>query len=146
MRVAAAAILATLLVSSGPTLARDMRPAEERDHSFSANLSSCDDGAVLGHIASYFATREARFWGSSLKIDYFENVQTVAERPWGLDTIPRRFCTVTAMLSDGVKRQVDYSVRSGLDFVGIGTSNVDWCVRGIDRAHSQSANCKMARP
>lgn len=144
---AVAAIVATLLLSASPALSRELRPAEEREYGgFSANLAACDDGAVLGHIANYFATRESHFWKSSLRIEYFQDVRDVAERPWGLDTIPRRFCRVTAMLSDGVKREVDYSIRSGLGFAGLGTSSVDWCVRGIDRAHAQSPYCTMARP
>lgn len=145
MRVVAA-IVATLLISTSPVLAREMRPAEERDHGFSADLATCDDAAVLGHISNYFAAREGRFWDSPLRIEYFENVKTVAERPWGLDTIPRRFCTATVLVSDGVKRRVDYSIRSGLGFAGLGTSSVDWCVRGLDRAHAQSPLCKMAQP
>lgn len=145
MRVVAA-MIATLLISASPALARDVMPAEERDHSFSADLAACDDGAVLGHISNYFATRESRFWGSSLRIEHFENVEVVAERPWGLDMIPRRFCKVTAVMSDGKRRQVDYSVRSGLGFAGLGTSSVDWCVQGLDRSHGQSPYCRMAQP
>ncbi|MEN3931243.1 hypothetical protein WJT86_09255 [Microvirga sp. W0021] len=145
MRVMAA-VLTTLLISSSPVMARDMRPAEERDHSFSADLASCEDGAVLGHIANYFATKESHFWGSSVRIQHFENVRKVADRPWGLDTIPRRFCTATALLSDGQYHEVDYSIRSGLGFVGLGTSSVDWCVRGYDRSHTYSPSCKLAQP
>ncbi len=140
------AVAVALLISSAPALARDLRPAEERDHPFSADLAACDDAAVLGHISNYFGQREFQFWASPLRIVHFENVRPVSSRPWGLDMIPRRFCTATALVSDGVKREVDYSVRSGLGFAGLGTSDVDWCVRGLDRAHVQSPYCRMAQP
>jgi len=142
---AAAAIIATILISATPAIARDVRPAEIREQSFSGSVPACDDGAVLGHISSYFALREFKYWNSPLRIVHFEGVQSVATRPWGLDHIPRRFCSATVLVSDGVKRRVDFSVRSGLGFAGMG-SGVDWCIQGLDRNHAQSPNCRMAQP
>jgi len=62
-----------------------------------------------------------------------------------LDYIPRRFCTGTAILSDGVKRRIDYSVREGLGLIGV-TWGVDYCVLGLDRNWAYAPACQMARP
>ena len=44
----------------------------------------------------------------------------------GAGAIPRRFCTGTALVSDGYKRRVEFSVRDGLGFLGTGWGT-DWC-------------------
>ena len=67
-----------------------------------------------------FETTESRFWNSSLKIVGFERVRQVAWRPWGLDYIPRRYCTGTVVVSDGYKRRINFSIREDLGFIGIG--------------------------
>ena len=62
-------------------------------------LPPCD--AALGTIASRFAQKEGRFWNSNLQILDFERVREIAFRPWANGTIPRRFCTAVATVSDG---------------------------------------------
>ncbi len=93
MKWLAALISCTLL--SAPVLAREITPAERREIPFDATLPACADPSVLAEISSDFATKESRFWNSSLRIVGFEQVRQVAWRPWGLDYIPRRFCTGT---------------------------------------------------
>jgi hypothetical protein len=69
----------------------------------------------------------------------------VAWRPWGLDTIPRRFCTGTVTISDGSRRRIDYSVREDLGIIGA-EYGVEWCVAGLDRNWAYNPACKMAQP
>src|ERR1039457_6370997 len=71
-------------------------------------LPPCE--AALGKIASRFAQKEGRFWNSDLQILGFERVQETAFRPWAADTIPRRFCSAVALVSDGHKHAVNYSI------------------------------------
>ena len=65
--------------------------------------AACADPAVLQNISSRFSHKEGRFWNSGLQLLAFERVQEVAWRPWGLDYIPRRYCTGTVVVSDGFK-------------------------------------------
>ena len=51
-------------------------------------------------------------------IHSYDSIERTAWRPWGLDFIPRRFCTAVATTSDGVRRRVDYSVRESLGIIG----------------------------
>jgi hypothetical protein len=75
----------------------------------------------------------------------YKKIRPVAWRPWGLDYIPRRFCTATAILSDGTKRRIDYSVREDLGIIGA-TWGVDYCVLGHDHNWAYAPACQMARP
>ena len=85
-------------------------------------VPACEYG--LGVIASRFATKEGRFWNSDLQILSFEKVRQVAFRPWADNTIPRRFCTATALVSDGKKRQVERNTRTAYQGVIAGVSRV----------------------
>lgn len=134
-----------LLAPLSALAAGDRVPAEHRLLPWNAAIPGCQDGSVLGEIASRFADKEARFWNSALTIVGYERIRPLAWRPWGLDTIPRRFCTATATTSDGRKRRVDYSVREGLGVIGA-TWGVEWCVSGLDRNRAYAPDCRMARP
>jgi hypothetical protein len=139
------AVLVSCAVMSLPAVAREINPAERREVPYDASLPSCDHPSVLADIASDFATREDRFWNSALRIVGFERVHQVAWRPWGLDFIPRRYCSGVALVNDGRKRQVDFSVREDLGFIGFGWGT-QWCIVGLDRNYAYAPRCKQARP
>lgn len=146
------AALISCMVLSAPALSREINPAERRERShelslrqYNASLPSCADPAVLNNVASNFEGKERRFWNSELKILAFENVQQVAWRPWGLDYIPRRYCTGTVVVSDGYRHRLNFSIREDLGFIGIGW-NVDSCVDGFDRNYAYAPHCKQAAP
>jgi hypothetical protein len=106
-------------------------------------LPPCE--AALDKIASRFAQKEAEFWNSNLQILDFERVREIAFRPWAAGTIPRRFCSAVALVSDGRKHGVSYWI--GEDTGMIGASwGVEWCVVGLDRNWAYNPACKMARP
>ncbi|MDO8878700.1 MAG: hypothetical protein Q8M24_17495 [Pseudolabrys sp.] len=110
---------------------------------YDGHLPACD--AALGKIASRFAHKEGRFWNSNLEILGFEKVRQTAFRPWAKHTIPRRFCSAVALVSDGRKRRVDYWIGEDTDMIGVGWG-VEWCVAGLDRNWAYNPACKMARP
>ena len=141
------AILLTcsVLALAAPALAREMRPAEKRELPYDTQLPACHDLAVLEKIASKFAEKEFKFWQSTLTIVQYDQIRPLAWRPWGLDYIPRRFCTGKVIVSDGTRHQIDYSVREDLGLIG-GTWGVEWCVMGLDRNWAFNPACKMARP
>ncbi len=106
-------------------------------------LPECD--AALGTIAARFAQKEGRFWNSDLQILGFERVRQIAWRPWAAGTIPRRFCSALALVSDGRKHAVHYSIGEDTGMIGM-TWGVEWCVAGLDRNGAYNPRCKMARP
>ena len=106
-------------------------------------LPACE--AALEVIAQRFAQKEGRFWNSPLQILQFDAVRETAYRPWARGTIPRRFCSAVAYVSDGLKHRVNYWI--GEDTGMIGASwGVEWCVVGLDRNWAYNPRCKMARP
>lgn len=144
MRLAILAIFCALALASA-TAAREMTPAEKRIYPYDTQIPACHDVAVLEKIASYFAEKESKFWQSSLRISEYEQIRPVAWRPWGLDFIPRRYCTGKVITSDGMRRRIDYSVREDLAIIG-SNWGVEWCVQGLDRNWAYQPDCKMARP
>jgi hypothetical protein len=106
-------------------------------------LPPCE--AALNTIASRFAQKEGRFWNSDLQIVGFGRVREIAFRPWAPETIPRRFCTALAKVSDGRQHTVNYSIGEDAGMIGM-TWGVEWCVVGLDRNWAYNPACKMARP
>jgi hypothetical protein len=112
---------------------------------YDAIVPACEDPAALSKIQARFAEKESSFWNSALEIVEFVRVRQVAFRPWAVDTIPRRFCTGTAVISDGARRRVNYWI--GEDTGMIGASwGVEWCVVGLDRNWAYNPACRMALP
>jgi len=111
---------------------------------FDSQLPACDNSWALGTIQHRFATKEGRFWNSDLRIESIEQVQEVAFRPWADGTIPRRFCTGRALISDGKVRTVLYSIIEDSGMIGAHWG-VQWCVVGLDRNWAYNPRCKMAR-
>ena len=137
--------LAAILPITGAPDAREVTPAEKRTIPYTAELPVCGDPGVLALVSNQFAEKEAQFWNSELTIVEYERIHPLAFKPWGLDMIPRRFCTATATLSNSQRHRVDYSVREDLDFLGNGWG-VEFCVQGLDRNWAFAPACRMARP
>ena len=138
-------ITVALFTLAGSVGAREITSAEKRVFPYDTQIPACHDVAVLEKIASYFAEKEAKYWQSSLRIAEYEQIRPLAWRPWGLDYIPRRFCTGKVITTDGVKRRIDYSVREDLAVIGV-SWGVEWCVHGLDRNWAYQPACQMARP
>ena len=112
---------------------------------YDAVLPSCDTPAALAKIQARFATKESRFWNSDLQIVEFDGIREVAVRPWAEGTVPRRFCSGRALISDGRWRPVRYSIVEDGGMIGANWG-VQWCVVGIDRNWAYNPNCKAAGP
>ncbi|HEX3710844.1 MAG TPA: hypothetical protein VHV56_13285 [Pseudolabrys sp.] len=100
---------------------------------------------ALDTIASRFAEKESRFWNSDLQILGFDRVRQIAFRPWAAGTIPRRFCSAVATVSDGRRHTVRYWIGEDTGTIGA-TWGVEWCVVGLDRNWAYNPRCKMAGP
>lgn len=132
--------------SAGHGSARvDIDPAEEREFPYDADIPGCQHTPVLEMISDQFAEKEDQYWKSRLTIAGFEQIQRTAWRPWGLDYVPRRFCSAVVTMSDGAKRKIDYSVRESGGAFGA-SFGVEFCVHGLDRNWAYSPACLAARP
>ncbi len=141
-----ATLLTCCVLALAPAaLAREITPAEKRLFPYDTQLPACHDLAVLEKISSYFAEREAKYWQSSLRLVAYEKIRPVAWRPWGLDYIPRRFCTGTVVVSTGTRHRIEYSIREDLGIIGA-TWGVEWCVVGLDHNFAYMPACRMAEP
>ena len=112
---------------------------------YDAVVPLCEEEWPLQRIQSRFSSKEGRFWQSNLAIVGFEKVREIAFRPWVADAIPRRFCKAVALVSDGVKRPIYYSIIEDGGMIGA-SWGVEWCVVGLDRNWAYNPSCKMARP
>jgi hypothetical protein len=139
------AALISCVMLSHPVLAREIDPAERREVPFDASIPACTDPGVLYSISEKFAISESRFWNSPLRIVTFERIGETAWRPWGLDYIPRRFCSGIVTISDGARHRIDFSIREDLGFIGA-SWGTEWCVTGFDNNYAYAPLCKQAQP
>jgi hypothetical protein len=112
---------------------------------YDARLPACDSTLALGVIQHTFSQKESRFWQTRLQINDFEGIQETGFSPWAPDTIPRRFCSAVALISDGIRRPVHYTIGEDLGEIG-SMWGVEWCVVGLDRNWAYAPACRMARP
>jgi hypothetical protein len=112
---------------------------------YDAVLPPCDEPSALATIRRRFATKEGRFWNSNLQIVNFDRIRETALRPWAEGSIPRRYCSGQALISDGRWRAVHYSIIEDGGMIGA-SWGVQWCVVGIDRNWAYNPACKMAKP
>ena len=103
----------------------------------------CEAG--LDKIVDGFATTESWFWNSDLHITGFADVRETAFDPWASQSIPRRYCTAFAQVSDGSRHRVKYWIGEDTGFIGA-TWGVEWCVVGLDRNWAYNPACQMATP
>jgi hypothetical protein len=108
-------------------------------------LPPCDYRAALDRIIGDFQIKEARFWNSRLQIVGIENIQQTALLPWAAQSIPRRFCTATALINDGARHAIYYSIAEDTGTIGIDWG-VNFCVVGLDRSLAYGPACRAARP
>ena len=119
-------------------------PSEERTWPFTLSLPTCDDASVLRKIMHDFANREREYWASSLFINIFEKIKETGERPYGDSYTPRRYCTSEGLFSDGIKRQVYYTITPDQSVILSGQV-IDWCIDGLDRNHVDGPHCRRVR-
>jgi len=108
-------------------------------------LPPCDYRAALDRIIGDFQIKESRFWSSRLQIVGIENIHQTALLPWAGQSIPRRFCSATAVVNDGARHAMYYSIAEDTGMIGIDWG-VNFCVVGLDRNLAYGPACRAARP
>ncbi len=109
------------------------------------DMPACDFRPALDRIIGNFLTKETRFWDSELKIVGIENIRETAVLAWEAQSIPRRFCSGTALMNDGVRHPIYYSIGEDTGMIGM-DFGVNFCVVGLDRNWAYGPACRAARP
>ena len=108
-------------------------------------MPGCDYPAALDRIIGDFRSKEIRVWNSELQIVGIENIRETTELPWGAQSIPRRFCSGTAVINNGQRHQIYYSIAEDTGMIGF-DYGVNFCVVGLDRNWAYGPACRAARP
>jgi hypothetical protein len=108
-------------------------------------MPPCDYPAALDRIIANFRTKEFRFWNSELRIVGVENIRETAVLPWAAQSIPRRFCSGVALINDGTRHEMNYSIAEDTGMIGMDWG-VNFCVVGIDRNWAYNPECRAAGP
>jgi hypothetical protein len=108
-------------------------------------IPTCDNSQALDRIIANFRTKEYRFWNSELRIIGIEDIRESAELPWGAQSIPRRFCSGTALINDGARHPIYYSIAESTGMIGMDWG-VNFCVTGLDRDWAYNPGCRSAKP
>jgi hypothetical protein len=112
---------------------------------YDRDMPACDYPPALDRIVGDFRTKEARFWNSRLQIVGIEDIHQTAILPWAAQDIPRRFCSGTAVINDGARHAIFYSIAEDDGLVG-NDWGVNFCVVGLDRSLAYGPACRAARP
>ena len=112
---------------------------------YDRDVPACDYSGALDRIIANFHTKEYRFWNSELRIVGVENIHETAWLPWAAQSIPRRYCNGTAVINDGARHPLFYSIAEDTDIDGFGWG-VNFCVDGLDRNDAYNPHCRSARP
>ena len=108
-------------------------------------IPTCDYAAALDRIIGRFSIKERRFWNSELRIVGFENIRETAVLPWAAQSIPRRYCSATVLINDGLRHPIYYSIGEDTGMIGMNWG-VDFCVQDVDRNWAYNPSCRAARP
>jgi hypothetical protein len=109
------------------------------------DMPACDSRPALDRVIGNFLDKEKRFWNSELKIVGIENIRETAVLAWAAQSIPRRFCSGTAVISDGARHPIYYSIGEDTGMIGM-DFGVNFCVVGFDRNWAYGPACRAARP
>ena len=111
---------------------------------YDRDIPACDFVPALHSVMDGFKDKEARFWNSALGIVSIDDIQQTAELSWAAQSIPRRFCKGIALISDGVKRPIYYSIAEDTYMIG-SDWGVEFCVVGLDRDDTYGPACRAAK-
>ena len=112
---------------------------------YSRVVPACDHPAALDRIIANFRTKEFRFWNSELRIVGFENIRELDFLPWAAQAIPRRFCSGIAVINDGGRHTIYYSIAEDTGMIGMDWG-INFCVAGLGRDWAYNPSCRAAGP
>ena len=110
-----------------------------------ALVPTCDDPKVLAEVEDQFEHGAVEMLQTGYVIQEFSDMAEKAYFPLSEDRpIERRYCQGEAMISDGQRRTVYYTVSHPLGYASIGWK-AEGCVLGLDKWLIYGANCQSLR-
>ncbi len=109
-----------------------------------ADVRACADARMLARIAKRFAWAERNTWQRGYEIAAIEGPglrYTVINGP---SIIRHRHCRATALMTNGARRSLFYTISAGMGLASIG-NGVDFCLAGLDSWRVHGAACRSLR-
>ena len=109
-----------------------------------ADVRVCADARTLARISERFAWAERNTWQRGYQIAAIEHPRLRYSVFNGPSMIRHRHCRAVALMTNGAKRMLFYTVSAGLGFASIG-NGVDFCIAGLDPWRVHGAACRSRR-
>lgn len=109
-----------------------------------SDVRACADKAMLARIAKRFAWAERNTWRRGYRIEAIERPRLRYTVFNGPSMIRHRHCRASALMTNGARRTVFYTVSAGMGLASIG-NGVDFCLAGLDPWRVHGAACRSLR-
>jgi hypothetical protein len=109
-----------------------------------ADVRACADARMLARITERFAWAERNTWQRGYEILTIEDPRLRYAVFDGPSMIRHRHCRATALMTNGAKRSLFYTVSAGMGLASIG-AGVDFCLAGLDPWRVHGAACRSLR-
>ena len=109
-----------------------------------ADVRTCADSRVLARITKRFAWAERNTWQRGYEIATIEDPHLRYTVFNGPSTIRHRHCRATALMTNGARHTLFYTVSAGMGLASIG-QGVDFCLAGLDPWRVHGAACRSLR-
>ena len=136
---AVSVIVMSVIVTIAPEHAAEPGSADVR-----ADVRACADTRMLARIAKRFAWAERNTWQRGYHIAAIESPRLRYTVFNGPSMIRHRHCRAVALLSNGAKRTLFYTVSAGMGLASIG-NGVDFCLVGVDPWRVHGSACRSLR-
>ncbi len=105
---------------------------------------ACASERTLNRIINRFAWAERNTWHRGFRIAAIDAPRFRYNVFNGPTSIRHTHCAATAIMSNGKRRTVYYSISQGMGFASMGTG-VDFCVTGLDPWRVHDGGCRTVR-
>ena len=109
-----------------------------------ADIRACADARMLARISQRFAWAERNTWQRGYEIATIERPRLRYAVFNGPSMIRHRHCRATALMTNGARRALFYTVSAGMGLASIG-QGVDFCLAGLDPWRVHGAACRSLR-
>jgi len=109
-----------------------------------ADIRACADARMLARISKRFAWAERNTWQRGYQIADIEAPRLRYVVFKGPSMIRHRHCRATALMTNGTRRTLFYTLSAGMGFASIG-NGVDFCLAGLDPWRVHGAACRSLR-
>ena len=109
-----------------------------------ADIRACADARMLTRITERFAWAERKTWRRGYLIASIEDSRLRYTAFKGPSMIRHRHCRATALMTNGARRTLFYTISAGMGLASIGDS-VDYCLAGLDPWRVHGAACRSLR-